>query len=434
METKKDGTPASPIKAATPNMKFLDLDDDILRQILIRLPLCTLFPASTTCSTLKRIISSPDFLKDYDKRNNEGWIVTDNNSSDSDPALFFYQISSNRWRSIPFNAICPDDPPLYPRLLSASGGLMLFLGHTKDRNGMSLRRQVLLVVNPLTRHSRRLPDPPVLLEPDQESPNCIEMVTDSPISNYKVIILNLHQNNGVFVYKSCDQAWSSVHIPNIFPVPGGISYRPSFRVCSRSAVHNGILYWLIIIDLIFSYLVFYDIQRDALHRETIRVEGTRCLCGVAVPKSGDIVRVSKDDPLSAQSPQLKLFKLDVESGTWDIVRNRFAPNLRWDKSSWAICTGHTMVACSNEEEDAIWVVSLVNNTKVVYGKRMIGRHMEIMSYNFRSRRWTQPTPCCLHEPDEKALKKLRPTVLGYVIYPRTLSQAKWIALKFTANV
>ena len=180
--------------------------------------------------------------------------------------LFFYDFSQNQWHTLPVSKICLQETPLNPRMVSGYGGLILFTASKKDNNGQPLQERELLIVNPLTRQTRRLPDPPVSLSSDNPYNECIEMVSDKSSLSYKVIILSFEALNTVFIYHGSLQYWLTIEILEILPSD---QIGPASIISSRGVVYSSILCWLILVNLDASFLIFYDIAHDCLIRETL---------------------------------------------------------------------------------------------------------------------------------------------------------------------
>jgi hypothetical protein len=116
-----------------------------------------------------------------------------------------------------------------------------------------------------------------------------------------------------------------------------------------------------------------------------------------------------------------------DSGQWELDHTVWLSALGWDPVCLKMITGHRMVACSEEEEDVMWVVCLVAEAKFIHGRSVLQRHMGLFSYDIRKDEWRQLTSCDIGEPEEKG-----PSPVQSFINHRPLSQAKLMPLRFTA--
>ncbi|GLJ17830.1 hypothetical protein SUGI_0311850 [Cryptomeria japonica] len=384
---------------------LIDLPDHIISKILCSLSPESVSCASKSCSTLHKIINSADFYNAYVPPH--GWIVADCAGAECDPALLFYNTSSNVWRPMAIPDICRDHVLCNPRMVSASGGLILFeatiespcfepvLTSNRGHKGKQMvTGSTLVVVNPLTKQSRRLPDPPVRLISENQ---CMEMVSLGV--SYKVILFTTRIPNSIFVYDSTVQIWKRVDMSDpIIPSCGTTTVHSSTGV-----VYRGFLFWLISIHPFASYLVFYDIKRDRVKRKTCFSEKVYVI-GV---QSFGIVGVTKQG----------LCRLDL---------NR----LRWvdlSASDWGQVLGRYMnvdFVCSSEEDDLIWILSLDNGRSAgnfQFRGWTLRKHMDLISYQFCSRSWRRLCPCFVQSDSPIAA------------LPRVISNAKWTKWRFEAS-
>ncbi|GLJ16390.1 hypothetical protein SUGI_0278040 [Cryptomeria japonica] len=409
--------------------EFMDLPEALITRILCHSAPKDISSTSKTCKYLNKLINSPEFQKVYQvSRHKRGCIITDNYGSECpEPLLYIYDIISLQWSTIAVAKLCPS--MLNPKMVSASGGLILFLANKRrscdDGRGLSEQRKELVVVQLFTKGTIILPDPPspVVLSSEIANNCLIEIVVDDMGSSYKVILFAPILMKEVFwVYDSCTPAWKQVTLSDT-----GFPLRGLNRIVSRrSVLYRGVLYWLIVGLTGASYLIFYDTQCDALRRPILcfsRAE-TSSLCGIAVC-GGKVIRVSK---YSRGESGLSVSQLNEENcDDWEPLFESSVPNIGCD----VFCeTGLGMAVCSSaEEENMFWMLCLVSKEKEIYGHKMLGRHMWLFACNRRDGNWQQLSPCTTGECDDKYHSGVTNG-----IFHRPLSQAKWMNFKFSGPI
>ena len=203
-------------------------------------------------------------------------------------------------------------------------------------------------------------------------------------------------------------------------------------ISSRGVVYSGILCWLILVNLDASFLIFYDIARDCLNRETLHFSDseTRGMCGIAVC-GGHLVKISRRTEGIISFPKLNVYKFNGDLNDWECDHRIRIPALGWDPVFLNMMIGHITVACSGEEEeDIMWALCLVTEAKFIHGRNILQRHVELFKCDNRKDVWNRLTPLeNIDEPDEKW-----PSPMQSLITHHPLSQARLMLLQFTTAV
>ncbi|KAH9317352.1 hypothetical protein KI387_019121 [Taxus chinensis] len=181
-------------------MAFDILPEEIIHEILCRLPLDKVLQVQSVCRSWHATVSSsPIFHKLWEDRHSEKWLVMD--QCDHGFALF----NTKKW----LKKKILSDPKSCWRLLAAAGGLLLYKNNI---DGM------LKVVNPLTLLSRQLSDPAVGEKPlsfyiMKGSDFLIDLYVDSRAATYKILIFGRFStvyDRDFLIYRSGQLSWKII--------------------------------------------------------------------------------------------------------------------------------------------------------------------------------------------------------------------------------
>ncbi|KAG8477464.1 hypothetical protein CXB51_030231 [Gossypium anomalum] len=204
----------------------LILPDDLLERILAFLPIASIFRASSVCRRWHEIVSSKRFLWNFSNvLSQKPWYFMF--TSSDEPVGYAYDPILRKWYGIELP--CIQTPNWF---IASSCGLVCFMDNDS--------RSELHVCNPVTKHCKKLEDPPGLKFPDYSA---LSISVNRTSHNYTVSVVKSKQVPGNFfqwdlsihIYDSETRMWATSLTEVLTGWRGG----------DESVICDGILYFLI---------------------------------------------------------------------------------------------------------------------------------------------------------------------------------------------
>lgn len=178
-----------------PNPEWSSLPEDIVLNILARLPLIHFQRVRTVCTAWNRLATDPSFNRARASPHSSlpGFALFLSNESTSQ--LFYLDLNdASKWRCISLSFLPNSGASL--KLLASSGGLLLLGTHTGD----------LLVTNPITKQWKELPPTEAIRDPFYTA-----LMADNSLGNFAVAVAEseLRSAAATEIYESKTGRWRS---------------------------------------------------------------------------------------------------------------------------------------------------------------------------------------------------------------------------------
>ena len=227
---KKDSPNSRLLASISPQRDCPDLNDEMIEEILGRLPLSSLLRAKTVCKAWNTAISSRNFNAHEDRGINNQYFVAQ--VDDENVALF--SIALNRGFQIP---LFTTTDGLGRRVCAAEAeGLYLFVVWKNYKDSM-------IIVNPATKQQRLLP--PL---PNKWNKMAVELVAHS--DHIEIIAFGFDKREPLYlcalIYNSFTNKWKNVPLMRDavhFTSRHGIYIRRDERATQRCGLHCDFLWY-----------------------------------------------------------------------------------------------------------------------------------------------------------------------------------------------